>query len=345
MTGPAPAQGLLEGLEGGFEGGFGFREGIKSRRRAQQLAADLMTLRQQEAGRAQARAGREQTVFDEQQEAYHKAEALRAEVAAHLSSPTRFKTIGDYVSGKPPVHTGAPLSPDAQVAQRVGQTLGEFGGRELTPDQQLLVGSGQVPYGAIAPKAYHPRTRAEWLDNLRIAAGLRGAGAKLPITLDHAFTVLDRLYTQQDQHTGAWRSLLPPGERLRIAKKMVAGSVQPGDFPDIKEAAPAGAAPAAPAGPGILDRLKTFFGGGARPGAAAPAPGRGPSAPDAGYGTQPAAGPPDEADAGGDGGAVEQARLLVSQYRDLPQEDLEGALRDQGYDEETIRTILGSSTP
>lgn len=329
-VGPSPVQGALEGLQEGFGAGFGFREQVKGRRRAQQLAADLLTLRQQEGAR-------EQTVFDEQQTAYHKAEALRAEVAAHLSAPTRFKSLGDYVSGKEPGHAGPPLSSDANVAQQVGKTLGEFGGRELTPDQQLLVGSGQVPYGAIAPKAYHPRTRAEWLSNLRIAAGLRGAGTKLPITMDHAFAVLDRIYTVQDQKTGGWVSKLTPGERLRVAKKMVAGNVEPADFPDIKEPAPAAAPAAAPAGGGrnLLQRIgDVFTGGPARPGAAPAAP----------AGT-PVPAPADEGDGENPEASLEAARALIAQYRDIPQEDLEGALRDQGYDEDTIRTLLGSTHP
>lgn len=319
-VGPSGGQGLLEGLSGGFESGYGFREGIKGRRRAQQLTADLMTLRQQEAGR-------EQTVFDEQQQAYHKAEALRDEVGRVLASPQGNTTQGQPSAGTPP------LSADAITAREVGRTLGEFGGRDLSDRQALLVGSGQVPYGAIAPKSYHPRTRAEWLDNLRIAAGLRAQGTKLPITMDHAFTTLDRIYTVQDQKTGAWVSKLKPSERLRIAKKMVAGTIQPGDFPDLKDEAPTagGPAPAAGGGRSLLQRIGDVFTGGPGAASAAPTPGAAPSAAP----PEPEGGAPD----------LEQARQLISQYRDLPQDDLEGALRDQGYDEETIRTILGSTHP
>lgn len=326
MTGPAPATGLLEGVQEGFGAGFGFREQVKGRRRAQQLAADLLTLRQQESAR-------EQTVFDEQQTAYHKALALREEVGNVLASPQ-----GNTTQGQPSA-PGPTLSKDAITARAVGRTLGEFGGRDLTDPQALLVGSGQVPYQAISPKAYHPRTRAEWLDNLRVAAGLRGAGAKLPITMDHAFTVLDRIYTVQDPKTGAWVSKLTPGERLRVAKKMVAGSVQPGDFPNIEEAAPAAGPAAAPAGGrrNLLQRLGDVFTGGPASAGAAPAP-----APPAGSAFPPAA------DEGGDASpeaSLDAARALIAQYRDLPQEDLEGALRDQGYDDDTIRALLGSTHP
>lgn len=324
------AGGFLEGLLEGGQAGYGFREGIKSRRRAQQLQADLMTLRQQENARQQEQAGREATVFDEQQTAYHRAERLRAEVAAHLAVPIK-QTLGEYMGGRPGTRRpgAAPLSPEANTAMQVGRTLGDFAERPLTDDQALLVGSGEVPSSAIQPKAYHPRTRAEWLSNLRIAAGLRGGAARLPITMDHAFTVLDRIYNTQDPTTGEWHNSLRPADRLRIAKKMMDGTVQAGDFPDIKDSAPpAPTAPAQPApGGGIFDRVRSWFHG--KP-AAVPATGGGVS------GGAGAAASPD---------VIEQARALIGQYRDLSQEELEGVLREQGFDDETIRTILGGTPP
>lgn len=327
------AGGLLEGLLGGFEGGYSFREGIKSNRRRRQLETDLMTLRQQEGQRAASREAREETVFDEQQAAYNRAESLRKEVATHIAAP-HGHTLGEYLEGRPGSREVGtpPLSRDAQTAQAVGRTMGEFGGRDLTGDQALLVGSGAVPYGAIAPKAYHPRTRAEWLDNLRLAAGIRGTGTKLPITLDHAFATLDRIYTVQDPQTGAWTSRLKPADRLRIAKKMVAGTVQPTDFPDMEAGADSSAAQptSAPAGGGhrsLMQRIGDVFTGGPST-SAAPAGRQQPN-------VQAPEGPMDPA-------RMERARTLIGQYRDLPLEDLEDALREQGYSDEEIRQIIGS---
>lgn len=332
----SPGAGFLEGLAGGFEGGYGFREAVKGKRRAAKLAADLMTLRQQEAGRQEAAAGRAQTVFDEQQHAYHEAESLRTEVANYLSAPTRLPE-GQVGPVQPP-----DLSPNARVAQTVGRTLGEFGGRDLTPDQQLLVGTGQVPYGAIQPKAYHPKNRQEYLDNLRIAAGLRGSASKLPITMDHAFTVLDRIYTVQDPKTGMWKSILTPGQRLKAAKKMVAGTVEPADFPDIPEdvSNPAATELAPAAGGGVMDRISRWWHGSGAPSA---------TAPDVSGGRLP---PQDEVPPGdytvGDqqpsgNQRLEQARMTVSQYRDLPPDQIEEVLREQGFSDDEVRAILGST--
>lgn len=326
---------LLEGLLGGFEGGYGFREGIKSTRRRRQLETDLMTLRQQEGQRAASREAREETVFDEQQAAYNRAESLRKEVATHIAAP-HGHTLGEYLEGRPGSREVGtpPLSREAQTAQAVGRTMGEFGGRDLTGDQALLVGSGAVPSSAIAPRAYHPRTRGEWLENLRLASGIRGAGTKLPITLDHAFATLDKIYTVQDPQTGAWTSRLKPADRLRIAKKMVAGTVQPSDFPDMEDStgadsthsSPTSAAPSG-GGRGFWQRVGDVFTGGSNTGAA-PAGRQRPN-------VQAPEGPMDPA-------RMERARTLIGQYRDLPNEDLEDALREQGYSDEEIRQIIGS---
>lgn len=326
------AGGFLEGLLEGGQAGYGFREGIKTRRRAQKLQADLLTLRQQENERQAAEAGRQQTTFDEQQLAYRRAEALRTEVAGHLAQPMHFKTLGQYISGQPGEHGGPPLSAEARTAQQVGRTLGELGERDLTDDQALLVGSGRVPASAISPKAYHPHSRAEWLDNLRLAAGIRGTGTKLPITMDHAFTVLDRIYTVQDPRTGAWVSKLKPGQRLAIAKKMVAGNVQPADFPDIEDEAPAAGPTAAPRGKrNFLQRVGDLFTGGPdEPQAAAPA--------------APGVQPPDQQAPSSPQGRVEEARQLLSSpdYQDLDPEQVAQVLRELGYSEEEIADIIGS---
>ena len=324
-----PATGLLEGLAGGFTTGYGFREQVKGRRRAQRLQADLMTLRQLEAERAGQRAGREQTTFDQQQLAYRRAEELRSGVAAHIAAP--------HLEGQPE----PPLSAEATLAQRVGQTMGALGERELTPDQALLVGAGMVPGSAVTPKRYQPRSRAEWLDNLRIAAGIRAQTSRLPITLNAAFATLDRIYTVQDRTTGAWASRLTPAQKLTIAKKMVAGTVGPDDFPDIEEEMPEAESPVeAPRGPGVFDRLRNWWSGEPQ-GTPGMTPVPRPTVPGGEMQAEPGA----EGDGAGAQDRIEQARQLISQYRDLPAEDLEAVLEEFGFDEETIRTILGTTAP
>lgn len=331
-AGGSPAGGFLEGLLEGGAGGYGFRDQINARRRATKLQSDLLTLRQQEAARQQSAADREQTTFDEQQEAYRTAKALRDEIANRLAIPAK-QTLGEYLQGRPgSVHVGAaPLSKEAMTAQAVGRTLGEFGGRNLNPDESLLVGSGEVPYSAIQPRTYHPRSRQEWLDNLRVAAGIRGQGSRLPITMDHAFAVLDRLYTHQDPKTGNWVNPLKPGDRYRLAQSMVNGTLKPDDLPDLEEqpAAPAPAAqPDTTTGPvgraleGGWNFLRGMMGRG-------------------GVGARGVSGTPGAVGAPA-GDQNEQLRELINQYRDLPHDQLESALRDAGYDDETIRAAIGS---
>ncbi len=322
--------GLLEGLAGGFESGYGFREAAKGRKRRQKLEEDLMALRQLEARRAETRGQHEDILFQEQQDAYQRAQRLREEVGTFLRAPRKFKSLGDYVSGKPGTREAPPLSADATTAQHVGRVLGQFGGRELTDEEALLVGSGQVPGSAIAPKAYHPRTRQEYLENLRYAAGLRGKTEKLPITLDKALQVVDNIY-------GMWKlgervgHHLAPAQRMALAKKMVEGTVQPEDLPDIPSEIRSDEPPPAPEPSrrgSLADWVKGLFRGGEARAVPAPGAGAPPTAPT----EQP-------------GQRVDRARVLIGQYRDLPVEDLEQALRDEGYDEDEIRTILGSPNP
>ncbi len=112
---------------------------------------------------------------------------------------------------------------------------------------------------------------------------------------------------------------------------MVAGTVQPADFPDIEEDTNA-ATPSAPAASGgqrsFLQRVGDLFTGGPKAAAAAPADRQRPNvqAPEA---------PMDQS-------RIERARLLVGQYRELPPEELEAALREQGYSDEEIGEIIGS---
>src|SRR5260221_13411052 len=112
-------------------------------------------------------------------------------------------------------------------------------------------------------------------------------------------------------------------ERLRIAKKMFAGTVQPADFPDIEEDTTA-ATPSAPAASGgqrsFLQRVGDLFTGGPKAAAAAPADRQRPNvqAPEAPMDQSP----------------IERARLLVRQLRRLPPQGLEGALREPGHSDE-----------
>src|SRR5437868_15153236 len=102
---------FIEGLTSGFGGGFQLREGIKERKRKAQLAADLLTLRQQENARREqheqfqegiqtAEEGRKATTFGEQQAEYSRVQGIRRGVGAYLKQPERFGTLGQYVSGQ-----------------------------------------------------------------------------------------------------------------------------------------------------------------------------------------------------------------------------------------------------
>lgn len=343
--------GALSGLAAGFQGGFGFRTAINTRKRQSQIESDLMTLRQQANARENQRAADEQTDFDEQQSAYRRAQALRSEIATQLSGGgPKVGSVASYVSGT--AQPAPASSPDAVLARGVGNTLGQLGNRDLTDDQALLVGSGQVPASAIQPKTYHPKTRQEWLDNIRIATGIRGKAQALPITLDHAFTTLDRIYTHQDPNTGGWVSGLSPGDRLKYAKKLVAGTLQPKDLPDIEDQ-PTAAPAAAPAdGGGLWGGVKKFLGIGGSPAVAAPDSTPGASI-TAGHGIVPrraaarGAYPVPAPDAGGDGGddRIQHARDLIGQYRDLPPDQVQSVLRQMNYSDDEIRDILGGTNP
>jgi hypothetical protein len=224
-----------------------------------------------------------------------------------------------------------------------------------------------VPASAVQPKTYHARTRQEYLDNLRYAAGLRaGRGGaestRLPITLDHALAAVDNIY-------GIWQGgervghHLTPAQRLDLAKKMVAGTVQPQDFPDIPgenrggPEAPGAAAPP-DTGEGIIPRAWHWLmgrGGSPTGTGAAPTTPSAPTiraAPPAGGGTPgaPVAPTPGGMGEGADRqAAIDQARALIQrdrqQYRDIPPDQLEAALADEGYSDEEIRLILGATGP
>lgn len=327
-----PTAGLLEGLLGGFQGGYNLRETRKGNKRRERLQDELATLRQLESRRAETRAAHEDVVFQEGQDEYQRAQALRKEVGTYLAAPTRFKTLGRYISGQPGERQAPPLSNEAVRAREVGRTLGQFGGADVSDEQALLLGSGAVPASAIAPKRYQPRTRQEFLENLRYAASLHpGAYGRLPITENQGYQVVDNIY-------GIWRGgervghHLTPAQRNALVKKMVAGTVQPSDFPDIPGESrgnePTAAPTAAPhRGAGLLDWVKGLFGGGQ--------PAANPTAPAA-----PDTTTPDQ----GDEDRIGRARALLQEYRDLPPEDLEQALRDEGYTEEEIADIIGSPT-
>lgn len=319
----ASGAGFLEGLTEGAERGYGFREAGKARTRAAKLAADLMTLRTQEATR-------KQILFDEQQNAYHEAESLRHEVGSYLSAPTRLPD-GQVGPVQPPT-----LSDNGRTAQVVGRTLGRLGGVSLDPNEELLMGSGMVPTSALIGLA-----------RLRAASKLRGAAGKLPITMDHAFAVLDRIYTTQDPSSGMWRSSLSPGERLRVAKKMVDGSVQPSDLPDIAEPkAPADTTAAPTGGGGFLDRIRNWWQGGTgampKHSNAVPTPDGGTVSTFAPRSTTPTSYGVQAPDPSGGVDRVAEARQAIAAYRDLPEGDVTDVLREQGYSDEEIRDILGS---
>ena len=142
---------------------------------------------------------------------------------------------------------------------------------------------------------------------------------------------------------------MSPAQRTRLAQRMVAGTLKPEEMPDIHDA-PAELAPVA--GPSWWQSFKRGLGWESAAPAAAPPPAAGMSrtqsyVPSAGGASQPTPAPVAE---GGDEPTtatdrLEQARRDISQFRDLPEEQIVAALREQGYSEDEIRQVLGSTHP
>lgn len=328
----SPGAGFIEGLLNGGEAGYGLRDRINTGKRRDQLQADLLTLRRQSEGDRHALATRQQTTFDEQQAAYQRVQALRAEVARHLAAgngPT--PDIAGATSMREVSRSSPGLSPDATMAQEIGRTLARAGDVPLSDDQSLLLGSGAIPTASFERLARARHT------------GRSTAAAKPPITEDRALAAIDNVF-------GIWEGgqrvghRLTPAQRYTLARKMVDGTATAADFPDIPDEARKPEQPHAdeqPSGGGPLDRLKNWLFGGGQGGSAAPTkegapPARG--APVFQPPSGPAAGDP------GDGGRdMESARAAIEQYRDLPHEEIEAVLSDEGYTDEEIRQLLGST--
>lgn len=358
-----PFAGLLEGLAGGFQTGHEFREDIKSRRRRRELEDRLAFLREQQEQRASAEESRQATTYGQQQEEYTRRKGLRTEVTAHLAQPTRFKTLGQYVSGQPGEHGGPPLSAEAQRAQAVGRVLGEFGGRELNPDEQLLVGSGEVPASAIQPRRYYPTTRDEYLQNARDVAGYRRPGQRTGMTRAQAAAAVAKIdldYSQRNRFGGGVKThYLSPAQRLEIIDKMVDGTFTEADLPD-----PGGSPSTAPA-PSLYpfsgggrpreQGLTDFLQGAPRPGSTS-APGR-PKPTSAAPGlngildhyvdrtTTRAGGRMDMGEVDVDPARVQAALAMLDDFPDLSIDDWEASLRDDGYTDAEISAVLRSANP
>lgn len=302
---------LLEGLLEGGMGGYQFREGIKDRRRSREQEDEERRLRR-------ARGEREQVVFDRESDEYNRATRLRREVGDYLAAPVRHRTLGSFISGQPGARD-VPLSDDARVAQSVGEALGRFGGRDVSDEEALLLGSGMVPHSAV-----RPRTRT---------------ATRTPITLDQAMRAVDRMYGVWDEATQTLTyPNLTPGQRHALAQKLYSGTATEADFPPERPPQPGEPEPVRK--PGVIRRIwEGLFGSGddeaAPPRGGPPATGGSPPPPRGGR--PPTAGT----------GRVDEARALLSQYADLnlPPEELEALLADEGFTPEEIALILGGVAP
>jgi hypothetical protein len=342
--GGAALTGLLEGLGGGFSRGYGFRQDRETRRRQQRLADELAVLRQQEAQRQQAQEARAATTFGEQQAEYQRVQGLRQEIGTQLAVPPR-QTLGEYLQGQPGTRRpGAPpLSPEALVAREKGRLLAGYAGRDAVTDPEaLLLGAGEIPAGAVAPRTYHPRTREEYLANLRIAAGLRGRGAggrgaTDPLAVDQRAVIreADRLYDEGQGEYDHWDDAYSEAVRRYQTAGRLSGTQRPsGTREDI---------------PSIVRQYIASRTGGLPPGMSAAPAGRPiPSQ----YQPQPAQtempdaeelpdvpGPGEEEP----GDRIQNARGLVAdpRYRGLPRAEIADVLRELGYSPQEIQAILG----
>lgn len=332
-----PIGGLLEGLLEGAGTGYTFRENVKAKRRRQRLDEELLTLRQLESRRAEAasqreeaRAGREGVQFEQEQQAFNRAQGLRREVGEYLQAPTGFRTPGQFISGKPPTRLGKPLSTEATVAQQIGEVMGRNVGVDPTDEEALLYGTGMAPAPQFHQRAF---TQADYLERIREAAKYRrGAGTTgpRPMTREQASRVVAKLdadYSTFDADGNITKHYLTPRHREALIAKMMAGTITEDDIPDL---------PSSQGGPMVAPPIRVAPppGRGGRP--AAPAPGGTSAVPQ-----RPAAAPGDD-----DRQArLEEARALITQYRDVPIEDLEAALAEDGFDEEEIADILGTPGP
>jgi hypothetical protein len=361
-----PVAGLLEGLLEGGQTGYTFRAGINERKRRARLDEELMTLRQLEEQRAEhadqraaEQADRERITFNEQDAERQRVQGLRTEVGKYLSAPPAYATPGEYLSGKQPSRRNFALDEQGRTAMEVGRTLGRVTGADLNDTESLLAGAGMIPSSALAPKGYQPRTREEYLGNQKELAGYRARALAAnrvgirPMTRQQAEAVVDKLDSSYSEWgpTGITKHYVSPADRERMVQKMMDGSMTEDDMPDLPEDAPAGGhsstapAPGAGDGKGLVPRVWDYlFGAGSSGGsptapvAASPTPGR----PSPGRPVPPTAAggnPTDRAS------RIQQARALIAQYRDVPQDQLEAALADEGFTDEDIREVLGAPGP
>lgn len=211
------------------------------------------------------------------------------------------------------------------VAQSVGHALAGFSGRTgLSPAEEILVGRGKIPYGALAPKPYHATTRAEFLENAKALIGAR-TSQRQPITMDQALKAVDRIYGVWNEATQQLTfPTLSPAARVALAQKMVSGKATEKDFPAVTpdlEQAPSG--PKQPSKPGAISRAwQWMFGGGDGSGEGSGAAGA--AAPD----------------------RFKEARDILNdpRYQGLSDDAMRAALREAGYEDDEIDEILSGGT-
>ena len=358
-----PFAGLLEGLYEGSQTGYGFREDIKARRRRRELEERLAFLREQQEQRAAAEEGRQATTFAQQQDEYNRRRKLGEEVRGYVARPERFRTLGQYASGAPGEREGPPLSADAVAARAVGRTLRG----DLSDDEALLVGSGEVPFSAVQPRGLTYEQRLELIREGARARSQYRQPQRVGMTRAQAAALVGRLdldYSKRNRFGGGVQQhYLSPAQRLDLIEKLTNGTLTPEDLPT-----PGGDPAAAPS---PAPQMFPFHGGGRpqeqglmdylRPGPQSmgrPAPA--PTSAPAGGGQASLGGVLDDyvnrttTRTGGqmemgeediDPARVEAALAMLDEFPDLSIADWEDALRADGYSDAEISAILRQVNP
>lgn len=329
----SPGAGFLEGLAGGFEKGYGFREGIKDTKRRRAFEDQRSRILDENQRIRQARENRDETEFEARMGEADRLRRLRVEVANYLSSPRRFNTVGEFLSGGEGRRMAPALSEDAVAARDIGRALGRLTGNRVNDEEALLLGTGQIPSSLLR---YRDRN-IDPLSELGIARATMRARAlsrfgfgqeKPPITLDQALRQVTGFFWNTETGQYDFPAWATPAKRLELAKKLQAGTLADADFPQPPEEA------VPPPREGFFPRLwHGLFGNDSSEGAPSPqAPPAGPAPPEG-----PAAGTTDLDTSA----RVESARALVQSYSDLPPEELRSLLEQSGYTPEEIALILG----